>query len=105
MLDVADRIVVIERGRIEREVDAHAVQAGGLAELLGMGEMRMHAAVRRRAQARRRAAPAARAAAPSRPTSAVAPSPRRRCRAGDARIRRGPPPRSDRRPRPQPFPR
>ncbi len=29
VLDVADRIVVIERGRIEREVDAHVVQAGG----------------------------------------------------------------------------
>ena len=41
VLDVADRIVVMERGRIEREVDAHAVQAGGLAELLGMGTMRM----------------------------------------------------------------
>ncbi len=37
VLDVADRIVVVERGRIEREVDAHAVQAGGLADLLGMG--------------------------------------------------------------------
>ncbi len=41
VLDVADRIVVMERGRIEREVDAHVVQAGGLAELLGMGAMRM----------------------------------------------------------------
>jgi amidase len=41
VLDVADRIVVMERGRIEREVDAHVVQAGGLAELLGMGTMRM----------------------------------------------------------------
>src|SRR5262252_5956917 len=40
VLDVADRIVVIERGRIEREVDAHVVQAGGLAEMLGMGAMR-----------------------------------------------------------------
>ena len=41
VLDVADRIVVMERGRIEREVDAHVVQAGGLADLLGMGKMRM----------------------------------------------------------------
>ncbi len=41
VLDVADRIVVMERGRIEREIDAHVVQAGGLAELLGMGAMRM----------------------------------------------------------------
>jgi amidase len=41
VLDVADRIVVVERGRIEREVDAHVVQAGGLAEMLGMGAPRM----------------------------------------------------------------
>ena len=40
VLDVADRIVVIERGRIQREVDAHVVQAGGLAEMLGMGARR-----------------------------------------------------------------
>ena len=40
VLDVADRIVVMERGQIVREVDAHQVQAGGLAELLGMGAMR-----------------------------------------------------------------
>ena len=40
VLDVVDRIVVMERGRIEREVDAHAAQGGGLAELLGMGAMR-----------------------------------------------------------------
>jgi hypothetical protein len=30
----------MERGRIEREVDAHVAKAGGLAELLGMGTMR-----------------------------------------------------------------
>ena len=41
VLDVADRIVVMERGRIERDIDAHVVHAGGLAELLGMGAMRM----------------------------------------------------------------
>jgi amidase len=41
VLDVADRIVVVERGRIEREVDAHTVQAGGLATLLGMGAPRV----------------------------------------------------------------
>jgi amidase len=41
VLDVADRIVVMERGRIEREVDARTAQAGGLAELLGMGAMRI----------------------------------------------------------------
>ncbi len=41
VLDVADRILVMERGRIAREVDARTAQAGGLAELLGMGTMRM----------------------------------------------------------------
>jgi amidase len=41
VLDVADRIVVMERGRIAREIDARTAQAGGLAELLGMGAMRM----------------------------------------------------------------
>jgi amidase len=41
VLDVADRIVVMERGRIEREIDVHALHNGGLAELLGLGAMRM----------------------------------------------------------------
>jgi amidase len=41
VLDVADRIVVVERGRIQQEVDAHVVQAGGLAEMLGMGARRL----------------------------------------------------------------
>jgi amidase len=41
VLDVADRIVVMERGRIVRELDAHVLQGGGLAELLGMGTPRV----------------------------------------------------------------
>jgi amidase len=57
VLDVTDRIVVVERGRIGREVDAHAVQAGGLAELLGMGAGR----VTRSAAPRSAATPVARA--------------------------------------------
>jgi amidase len=40
VLDVADRIVVMARGLVERELDAQAVQGGGLAELLGMGAQR-----------------------------------------------------------------
>jgi amidase len=40
VLDVADRIVVMERGCVEREIDAHAIQGGGLAEMLGMGASR-----------------------------------------------------------------
>ena len=74
VLDVADRIVVVERGRIEREVDAHTAQAGGIAELLGMGKMRMTRPAPPRAGA---SAPTsgARAAAPSRTTSTAAPQP------------------------------
>ncbi|MGZ5252041.1 MAG: ABC transporter ATP-binding protein, partial [Caldimonas sp.] len=70
VLDVADRIVVMERGRIVREVDAHRVQAGGLAELLGMGAMRMT----RPTGPVRVAPPAAPVAAPSRPAPPVAAS-------------------------------
>jgi len=47
VLDVADRIVVMERGRIEREIDVHELHNGGLAELLGLGAMRMTRAPRR----------------------------------------------------------
>ena len=72
VLDVADRIVVMERGCIEREIDAHAIQGGGLAEMLGMGASRaarpMHVAtpaVRPAATAPDRI-PAAAAADPSR---------------------------------------
>ena len=75
VLDVADRIVVVERGRIEREVDAHTAQAGGIAELLGMGKMRMTRSAPTRAvaptplAASTSAAPMPRAA----PTTAAAP--------------------------------
>jgi len=65
VLDVADRIVVVGRGRIEREVDAHAVQAGGLAELLGMGTPRSA-----RSGAPRATAPASAAASPPPPRPA-----------------------------------
>ena len=58
VLDVADRIVVLERGRIEREVDAHAVQAGGA------GRAARHGCAARVTQ--RRAADPPRAAAPQR---------------------------------------
>jgi amidase len=40
VIDVADRIVVMERGRIEREIE-HVGQVHGLADLLGMGTPRM----------------------------------------------------------------
>jgi amidase len=73
VLDVADRIVVVERGRIEREVDAHTAQAGGIAELLGMGKMRMTRPAPSLPDASM-PAPGARAAAPSRTTSIPEPA-------------------------------
>ena len=73
VLDVADRIVVMERGRIEREVDAHTAQAGGIAELLGMGKMRMTLPASARGAA---VAPAPPLALPSRsPPRSPSPSP------------------------------
>ena len=75
VLDVADRIVVVERGRIEREVDAHVVQAGGLADILGMGAPRSTRAGGRTAGAvpTRADARAAATSAPSPRPAAAAP--------------------------------
>ena len=41
VLDVADRVVVVERGRIVREMAADGLRGGAVAELLGMGAPRM----------------------------------------------------------------
>ncbi|MFK7996560.1 MAG: amidase [Granulosicoccus sp.] len=41
VLDVADRVLVFERGNIEREFAATQLQGGALAELLGMGTGRL----------------------------------------------------------------
>ena len=41
VLDVADRIVVLERGRIVRELKADALRSGAIADLLGMGAARV----------------------------------------------------------------
>jgi amidase len=41
VLDVADRVVVVERGRIVREMAADGLRGGEVAELLGMGAPRM----------------------------------------------------------------
>ena len=40
VLDVASRIVLVERGRITRELDVGAVQGGAIAELVGLGGVR-----------------------------------------------------------------
>ena len=105
VLDVADRIVVVERGRIEREVDAHTAQAGGIAELLGMGKMRMtrpapaRAAASAPARAARRRPPRRRAHdVDGRAPPLRRPSPRHRAH------RPRPPAPLLRRPRPRPFP-
>ena len=37
VLDVAERVLVMERGRIERELPADGLRGGAIAELLGMG--------------------------------------------------------------------
>ena len=41
VLDVASRIVLIERGRITRELDAGAVRGGAIADLVGLGGARI----------------------------------------------------------------
>lgn len=41
VLDVTDRVLVFERGNIEREFQASELQGGALAELLGMGTGRL----------------------------------------------------------------
>jgi len=40
VLDVANRIVLVERGRITRELDAAAVRGGAIADLVGLGAAR-----------------------------------------------------------------
>ena len=41
VLDVASRIVLVERGRITRELDASAVRGGAIADLVGLGNSRL----------------------------------------------------------------
>jgi len=41
VLDVASRIVLVERGRIIRELDSSAVRAGAIADLVGLGNSRL----------------------------------------------------------------
>ena len=43
VLDVADRVVVMERGRIVNEIPAEGLSGGAFAELLGMGSARVPA--------------------------------------------------------------
>ncbi|HYM33154.1 MAG TPA: amidase [Candidatus Cybelea sp.] len=57
VLDVASRVVVVERGRIVREMESGAVRGGAIADLVGLGNVRMARA--------NIAPPAARAALPA----------------------------------------
>ena len=41
VLDVASRIVLVERGRIIRELDSSAVRGGAIADLVGLGNSRL----------------------------------------------------------------
>ena len=84
VLDVASRIVLVERGRIIRELDSSAVRAGAIADLVGLGNSRL-------------APPPATAKAPrtNGPLPLASPSTRRAiakirtCRAGHRHIIRG----------------
>jgi amidase len=70
VLDVADRVVVVERGRIVSEMPAAGLSGGAFAELLGMGSARLtRVAAHGRATPAAPAAPAARspAARPAEP--------------------------------------
>ncbi len=44
VLDVASRIVLVERGRIIRELDTDAVRGGAIADLVGLGSSRLASA-------------------------------------------------------------
>jgi len=65
VLDVANRIAVLEKGRIDQTLDVAAVAGGQLASILGMGAARM---------TRTAGAPAQRAPAPVAPRAQPAPS-------------------------------
>jgi amidase len=72
VLDVATRIVVVERGRIIRELEPGAVRGGAIAELVGLGPSRSGEPGPAAPNGARRAAPAA---TQSRAPMSAAPSP------------------------------
>jgi amidase len=65
VLDVADRIFVMERGQVEREMAISSIRTGGLSELLGMGAARMTRESRAAVKPASQVAPAPRAASSS----------------------------------------
>jgi amidase len=68
VLDVCSRIAVLEKGRVARDLDAAAVGAGQLGEVLGLGAARMTRGSAPAAPARSFAAPPV---SPARPTPAT----------------------------------
>ncbi len=77
VLDVADRIVVMERGQIEREMPIGSIHSGGLSELLGMGAARMTRDSRPAAKAAAKTPPPELRPAHGSTASATLPAPRR----------------------------
>jgi amidase len=69
VLDVCSRIAVLEKGRVAQDLDAAAVGAGQLGEVLGLGAVRMTRGTAPAAPARSFAAPPV---SPARPTPATA---------------------------------
>jgi amidase len=63
VFDVVDRIILVERGQITRELDATAVRGGAIAELVGLGVARTA-----------RSSPASPASAPRRMVSSAPPA-------------------------------
>jgi amidase len=74
VLDVCSRIAVLEKGRVVQDLDASAVGAGQLSEVLGLGAARMTRAPARAAPSRNTAGPAAPSARPAAPASRQAPA-------------------------------
>jgi len=75
VLDVANRVVLVERGQITRELDAAAVRGGAITELIGLGATRIARAGRAgAASALTRTATASPAAGPSAVANKTSPS-------------------------------
>jgi amidase len=66
VLDVANRLVLVERGQITRELDATAIRAGAVAELVGLGASKIVTASRANlpTEQKRRVAPQSTEAGP-----------------------------------------
>jgi amidase len=107
VLDVADRVLLFERGQVEREFPTSELQAGAIAELLGMGGgrmTRMPGAGRTTSQAASKtpAKPAPSASHSNSVAAPAAPSPRRASSQPDRARPKQKPPQLDRKQRSAP---